>query len=99
MNESAENKELIHPILWTGEGTVPELPGNPAPRGVSLLRFAAGTAAVALAVGIGGGVVIRDHLGPHESGAGVDSAIAGQAAPPAPVPAPAPHGEDHEESD
>jgi len=96
------NEDEVHPVPWVGEGTVPDVPRHDERRGGSLLRFAAGTAAVALAVGVGGGVVARDLIGQrHESHAGVTSSPTGRDAAQAPVqaPAPAPNGEEHEESD
>jgi len=95
------NDDEVHPVPWVGEGTVPDVPERDEQRAGSLLRFAAGTAAVALAVGIGGGLVARDLLRQHESHSTVTTSTGGQDQAQAPVqaPAPAPHGEDREDSD
>jgi len=95
------NDDEVHPVPWVGEGTVPDVPEREEQRAGSLLRFAAGTAAVALAVGVGGGLVARDLLRPHEPPATVTTSTGGQDQARAPVQAPAPaqHGEEHEDSD
>ncbi len=99
MREETPTDE-VHPIPWVGEGTVPDVPRHDEHRNGSLLRFAAGTAAVALAVGVGGGLAARS-LRQHEAPPPVTSSTTGQevAQAPAQAPAPAPHAEDHEESD
>jgi hypothetical protein len=106
-DDDEDRRGEVHPVPWVGEGTVPDVVRREEPRQGGLLRFAAGTAAVALAVGVGGGLAVRSWV-QHESGPGVTTSTADPAAgaqPPAPapaptlVPAPAHHEVEHEDSD
>src|SRR4051812_8206438 len=94
MREHPEGTSEVHPIPWMGEGTVPNVTRQVRQHG-GLLRFAAGTAAIALAVGVGGGLVARSFV-QREPQAAVTTSTTGQPTgqperAPAPAPAPAAH--------